>query len=281
MSDAIALLEMDHVNSSKVLDVVQEQVTNIAQGAPVNYGLIESAVAYMSEYLDQCHHPKEELVYRKLLSRCPDMKESLVSLIGDHEELARLTGQLSQAMGEPRQDRVGLNERLVSQLKEFLEYYRRHMIMEEEYFFPAARQMLSRDDFAAIDFALFDQADPLFNRATEERFVELRDEILRLGGNPNGGADIREESAWLANLRDVATFNEAMKQFDKSILLTHSSNGGYDLERDGKVMVHIPECKESRAAWCAYFFWKGVAKAQGIVNFASLPAGRVRPRNYL
>lgn len=24
----------------------------------------------------------------------------------------------------------------------------------------------------------------------------------------------------------------------------------------GNIVAHIPACSESRAAWCAYFFWK-------------------------
>ena len=257
MPDAIMLLQADHGNMTTVLDLIQQQVTNMAQGAPVNHRLLESSFAYVSEYLDQCHHPKEELVYRKLLSRFPDMAEPLKGLITEHTELARLTENLSRAIRESRQDGPASSDRLVSPLTQFLEYYRHHMLMEEQQFFPAARRMLSPENFEEIDFTLFDQADPLFNREVEERFVELRKEILRLGGTEKMEADIREESAWLATLRDIAEFNEAMKQIDESIRLTRASIGGYDLEHEGKRVVHIPPCEESCAAWCAYFFWKG------------------------
>ena len=176
------LLQADHGNMTKVLDLIQQQVKNMAQGAPVNHRLLESAFAYVSEYLDQCHHPKEELVYRKLLSRCPDMAESLKGLVAEYTELARLTENLSQAIREARWDRPASNERLATPLTEFPEYYRHHILMEEQQFLPAARRLLSRENFEEIDFALFDQADLLFNREVEERFIELRNEILRLGG---------------------------------------------------------------------------------------------------
>jgi hemerythrin-like domain-containing protein len=263
MSNMMILLQTDHGYMAKVLDVIQLQATNLVRGAPVNHRLLESVFAYLSGYPDQCHHPKEELVYRKLLGRCPDMAESLDGLVGEHEKLARLTENLSQAISESRQGRPGVGERLASQLDEFLECYRQHMSTEEQQFFPAALQLLSHDDFEEIDFTLFDQADPLFNSDTEARFAELRDEILRMGAAERIDADTRDESAWVAALRDIGAFNEAMRQLDGATCLTPASDGGFDLEHQGKILVHIPECNESRAAWCAYFFWKGAAPIQG------------------
>jgi hemerythrin-like domain-containing protein len=257
MPNIMMLLQVDHGNMAKLLDVIQQQVMNMTRGFPVNYSLLESTFTYLLGYPDQCHHPKEELVYRKLLSRCPDMAESLNDLVEEHEKLGTLTGNLSRAIRESLQDPRAANEGLASQLGEFLDLYRNHMITEEQQFFPAALQLLSRDNFAEIDFTLFDQADPLFNRETDARFVELREEITRSGVTEKANTDNRTETAWLATLQDVAAFNEAMEQSGKSIRLSHSSEGGYDLEHEGNTIVHIPECDEHRAAWCAYFFWKG------------------------
>jgi hemerythrin-like domain-containing protein len=259
MSDTIMLLKSDHGNMARVLALIQQQVQDFARGAPVNRRLLETTFAYLSEYPDRCHHPKEELVYRKLLGRCPEMEEALGDLVGEHDELKRLTESLGHALRESRRERRGLDEPLADRLMEFVEFYRRHMIAEEQQFFPAALQLLSRDNFDEIDFTVFDQPDPLFDQETEGRFVELRDEILRVGRDERLDADIRGESAWLASLGDLAAFNVAMERIDESIRLIHASSGGYDLEREGKRIVHIPECDESRAAWCAYFFWKGSA----------------------
>lgn len=257
MPNIMMLLQVDHGNMAKLLDVIQQQVMNMTRGVPVNYSLLESAFTYLLGYPEQCHHPKEELVYRKLLSRCPDMAESLNDLVEEHEKLGTLTGNLSRAIRESLRDPRAANKGLARQLGEFLDFYRHHMIEEEQQFFPAALQLLSRDNFAEIDFTLFDQADPLFNREIDERFAELRDEIMRLGVTEKANIDNRTETAWLATVQDVAAFNEAMEQSGISIRLSRSSEGGYDLEHEGNIIVHIPECNEHCAAWCAYFFWKG------------------------
>ena len=257
MTNIVMLLQMDHDNMAKLLDVVRQQVANMARGNRANYSLLESAFDYLLGYPDQCHHPKEDLLYRKLLSRCPEMEESLSDLVSEHKNLGRLAVSLNRAIRESLRDPRAANEGLATRLRGFLDFYRHHMIMEEQRFFPAALQLLSHDDFKEINFSLFDQADPLFNRENEERFADLRDEIVRSGATEKASIDNREEAEWLATLQDVATFNAAMKQSGAGIDLTRSSGGGYDLKHEGNIIVRIPECDEARAAWCAYFFWKG------------------------
>ena len=123
MPNIMMLLQVDHGNMAKLLDVIQQQVMNMTRGVPVNYSLLESAFTYLLGYPEQCHHPKEELVYRKLLSRCPDMAESLNDLVEEHEKLGTLTGNLSRAIRESLHDPRAANKGLARQLGEFLGQY--------------------------------------------------------------------------------------------------------------------------------------------------------------
>ena len=258
MADVVPLLQIDHRKMVKVLDVIQEQAINMGRQAPVNYRLLESIFAYLSGYPDQCHHPKEDLVYRKLLHRCPDLADSLKDLVKEHETLAYLTRGVARAIAESHQDSPGATDRLRGQLQEFLDLYRHHMRVEEQHFFPAALQRLSPNDFAEIDFTLFDQPDPVFDREAEERFTELREEITRLGVIEATSRASHREAALLAGFRDIASFNDAMEQSGEPVRLIRSSGEGYELQHHGSALVHIPACSEPRAAWCAYFYWKAV-----------------------
>lgn len=259
MSNVVTLLQIDHHNMVKLLDLIQQQATNMTRRDPVNYRLLESAFAYLSSYPDRCHHPKEDLVYRKLLSRYPEVAASLKDLVAEHERLAQLTRKLMAALGESRQTQPAVTDRLADQLMEFIGLYRHHMLMEDQHFFPVALQWLSADDFAEIDFRLFDQPDPLLDLESEGMLGELRDEIMRLGAVEKTSSDNRDEAALLATILDLAAFNEAMRRSGAAVCLVRSSQEGYELERDGNVLVHIPACSESRAVWCAYFYWKATA----------------------
>ena len=264
MSATITLLHLDHRKLAKVLDLVQRQVANMARRAPVDFRLLENAFQYLSGYPEQCHHPKEDLLYRKLLSRFPDMAESLRDLTEEHEKLAGLTQSLSRAIGESHRVSPVVDDPLMEKLRDFLEFYRLHMLMEERHFFPLALQRLSRTDFAEIDATLFDQPDHSFGREMEAHFAELHAAITLPGMADRAATDGRDEAAWLATFNDVASFNEAMQRAGEPIYLARLPEGGYVLEQSRNILVHIPACSESRAAWCAYFFWKATITADAI-----------------
>jgi len=260
MPDVMALLQIDHYRMARLLQLVERQAANIARRDPANYRLLESAFDYFSTYPDRCHHPKEDLIYHKLVSRHPEMAESVGDLIEDHEMLARLTRSAMRAVRLSRASGARANDELARQLNEFVNFYRHHMLLEDRDFFPAALRGLSRIDLEEIDFALFDAPDPLMDGESEAKFAELREEIIQLGLAEQASDGRRAEAALLAKIQDVATFNEAMRQSGEAVRLTQSSPEGYDLMQEGGVVVHIPACSESRAAWCAYFFWKATAR---------------------
>jgi hemerythrin-like domain-containing protein len=257
MPDAIMMLQREHRKIGKVLGLIEQQVKNRHLLAPLNNRLLQTAFEYLSGYPDECHHPKEDVLYRKLGSRFPDLVQSIDHLVEEHETLADLTRNLCQVVGDLHHDPSAMDEGLAGQLRAFVDSYHHHMVMEEEEFFPLALNRLSRNDFAEIDFTLFDKPDPLFNKEAEEKFVRLSDEITRLGLADKASADRREESALLATFLDIATFNERMQRIGEPVSLVYASEKGYELQRKGKVLIHIPECSESRSAWCAYFFLAG------------------------
>lgn len=264
MLDAVAVLQMEHRRIGRVLGFLQRQATNLSQRTPANYRLLAVAFEYLSGYPDQCHHPKEDALYGKLVRRLPGSADKLGNLVREHERLADMTRELSRAIGDAAQDPSAPDLVLADRLKAYLYFYHQHMRMEELHFFPLARSRLSRDEFAEIDFTLFDRPDPLFNRAVETKFALLSDEIERLGLTEDAVAAQREEAALLASIIDIATFNGAMQAIGEPVALTGSPVDGYVLERMGHALVRIPACSEPRAAWSAYFFWKAASEARSL-----------------
>lgn len=137
MSDAIRILLQEHRNISKVLELVNGQVANMAARAPVNFRLLEGCFEYLSSYPETCHHPKEDLVYRKVCSRAPDIVESLRDLVDEHGTLARFTRSLRRSIAVAGDQLPLVNSQLVDELTTYLDEYRLHMASEEEYFFSA------------------------------------------------------------------------------------------------------------------------------------------------
>ena len=257
MSDSIFLLRLEHENYARLLNLVDEELAASKDGDPVDYVLLRSMAKYFLTYPDQCHHPKEDLIYLKLQHRDPESAAGLIQLLGEHDKLAELTQRFAAVVREGSERPSATTRKLQDTAQEFLEYYRRHMLMEEEQFFPIAEDRLSGNDLAEIDFDLFDRDDPLFDHATEQQYGASRHRIDGLAEEPDKRQMATEEATRLRGLVGVERFNETMKDVGWGARLRRLKTGGYTLERDGQQLLYIPECSPRRAAWSAYVFLKG------------------------
>ena len=72
MPDTLFLLRLEHGNLSKLLGLIENQVAAADAGMPMDEQLLSLASEYFYDYPDRCHHPKEDLVYRRLGERDPE-----------------------------------------------------------------------------------------------------------------------------------------------------------------------------------------------------------------
>ena len=64
MAEVVRQLRQEHTSMARLLDVLERQIAVFRQGGDPDYDLIEAVVEYCLTYPDQCHHPKEDLVFR-------------------------------------------------------------------------------------------------------------------------------------------------------------------------------------------------------------------------
>jgi len=186
-SEVLLLLEIEHSNMARVLDVFERELARLADGAPGDPALFRDIAAYFLGFPDECHHPKEELILERLLAVAPGAGDGLGGLKREHEEVADMTRRLAELADRFAAAPDAARTAFLERGREFLDSYRRHMEAERTDLFPEARRALSAGDWLAIDFDLFDRADPVFDAAAERRFGRLRDRILRDSGGPAPG----------------------------------------------------------------------------------------------
>jgi hemerythrin-like domain-containing protein len=257
MSDTLLLLGFEHQSFGELLSLIDEEIRNLETGSPVDIGLLQSVAAYFSDYPDECHHPVEELVLRRLCMRDSDAVPDPDKLSKDHLEIARITKLFATTLGAAASNGDGRTPALGKIMKEFVERYRNHMSMEEEHFFPAAAKALTKEDWAEIDFSVFDRDDPLYNSSTEARFESLRKKMEKSANEFSTPSFGLTQTKRLQRLVSISDFNKSMHDQDGH--LVRHPQGGYGLVLDGRIAVDIPECDEQQAVWCAYYFLQGQA----------------------
>lgn len=244
----------------RLLRLMEKMWREISGGQPPDYPLFNEISDYLRGYPDQCHHPKEDLIYRKLGERDPDLHELGGDLEYEHARLAKLTNRFGELLTSAQDDVDVSLDAFLTTLDELVRVYRRHMAMEEKHLFPLAIKKLRRADWDEINSAVFGQGDPLTDAASS-RYEQIRSEIAELAEEHDernrllaGGIDLDQE---LESLHSLDQLNELFRSHNQAFRLREAREGSYQLVEDEKVLLQIPPCNEARAVWCAYCYVKG------------------------
>lgn len=180
MIGIIEVLQREHRNIEKLLDVIEQELGVFDRGEHPDYEILGAAIDYFRNYPDTCHHPKEDLIYEKFKSRDPARAELVANLRAEHREGAARLRRAAHAIENVLNDQDLLRETVDRIVRDFVNGERKHIALEEREVFPAIVRALKSADWAEIALTLADRygvpSQPLF----EAQFSALSRNILDL-----------------------------------------------------------------------------------------------------
>ena len=87
--EIMVTLNNEHRYIASLLEALAEQADNLLPGRSPDYGMIHDIVHYMASYPDEYHHPREDLVFDRLLERDAEAREVVEQLLEGHREISR------------------------------------------------------------------------------------------------------------------------------------------------------------------------------------------------
>lgn len=202
MQHALDIIGSEHRNLWRLASTLDAAASEIEAGGMVDPEFFHAAFAYLEEFVDRMHHPKEDdHLFRWLRIRRPEAANILDGLQAEHRKgpirLAALRERLATAIDH----RAAAND-FCAALRAYAEDLRQHIRREEKDVMPLARAALTAADWAEIERAFSSHADPLFGEAAQAQFRALYHRIASLAPESIGlGAHSAGE--WLP-ITDVA-----------------------------------------------------------------------------
>jgi hemerythrin-like domain-containing protein len=176
MADSQALedLRAEHRDMLALLDMLQKQVEIVAQDHRPDGAVLLEIAEYFASVPDLFHHPKEDLILRRLAALDQEASKLLRHLEVEHEdggrELKRFLRAVVRLLMEPDVD----PERFLSAALAFMDIERRHIAWEEASFFPVVEAAFGSEDWTEIDSGLQSFIDPLHRKELPSRFPRLQ-----------------------------------------------------------------------------------------------------------
>jgi len=179
MPRAIEILLEEHQNIKKLLHVLEQELKIFDQTGQPDYQIFQAIIDYFQAYPENYHHPKEDLVYKKLELKDPAIAKHIGDVEAEHEVETNRLREFSQAVEDILGGREFPRQIFHNVVHDFIEHQRQHMEKEERLLFPAAVKSLRPEDWAEIDERMKNGKDPLFDDVTEMEFHALQRTILR------------------------------------------------------------------------------------------------------
>jgi hemerythrin-like domain-containing protein len=178
MAVVIDVLHEEHRNIARLLDALEHQIDVFERADRPDYDVICGVSAYFLEFPDRCHHPKEDVVFRRLAAQHPHEASGLHDLLKEHAIVHDQAAAFADTVRDLLSDTDIPRDAVVAAARGFIDTQRRHLRAEEAHFFPVAERVLSGADWAEVERELTGGPDPLFGGRIEARFRTLSDRLL-------------------------------------------------------------------------------------------------------
>jgi len=189
MRPALRVLAREHLALRAVGRILAMEAAILAAGGRAEIDLMESIVEYLDAFPNRIHHPKEEYqIFLRMRLRAAEKCTVLLGrLLADHQKETENVAALAAALRDYRAGAAPAAARLADIAGNYAKFLDRHIDLEDDEAFPLAEQVLTEEDWRAVDAAFAANDDPLAgDTAAEGRFAALHRRILALGAPPPG-----------------------------------------------------------------------------------------------
>ena len=181
MSNILDQLHRDHINQSRLLNLLEREMLKMEKGEDPSYLNMYDIMSYMINYPDVFHHPHEEVLFKKLKEVDAGAAMTINRLCDEHKKLNALGTELESMLHVAISGNIVSKDKLSKEVREYLEIIRDHMNIEERQIFPLIREEMTQDDWERMLPSLEQVQDPLFGNVIADEFLRLYDSIMDKG----------------------------------------------------------------------------------------------------
>ncbi|MCA8052342.1 hemerythrin domain-containing protein [Burkholderia arboris] len=172
---AITVILHEHDQLSTVIEGMRRFVHLLVAGAPVPGPIVFRAMLYyIREYPQQVHHPNEDrYLFRPLRDRTDEFDSVLNELESQHDRGDMKLRNLEHGLTRYELKGASALRTLGALMDDYAEFYADHRCLEETLILPAAKRLLTMDDWAGIDAAFRANRDPFDGSKLEDDLGKL------------------------------------------------------------------------------------------------------------
>ena len=171
---AAAILEHEHDAVLIVIRSVRKEADAMRQTGAANAQRIAEFADFFTNFVDRCHHGKEEQHYFPTLEQrgMPRQGGPIGVMLDEHEAGRAHVRAIREALGRMEQGDAGQAEVIEEHLREYCDLLEAHIQKENGILFPMGDRILSEEDQQALTDAFDAVEREEMGEGTHERYHE-------------------------------------------------------------------------------------------------------------
>lgn len=151
--DALRIIGEEHQSLAAILHALRFTQKEILAGRlEPDLPLLQMMVHYLDVYAERRHHPKEDLLFARLAERSAEAAEPLRLLAEQHAAAPQRIARLQAAL-DALAAGTGTVADFAAAFDRYADFYRGHMMLEEERVLPLIGKHLTAEDRRELDLA--------------------------------------------------------------------------------------------------------------------------------
>lgn len=182
----LQVLSDEHQSLAAILHAIRYMLKEIAAGRiKADLKLIRAMIHYLEAYPEHRHHPREDrFLFGRLRARTDEGRELLDNLFAQHAGAVGRIKMLESALDAYELDQSDVSG-LSAAFDTYAEFYRNHMILEEQEILPLIQKHFTEQDWAEIDAELAAEGNNLGDMAGED-FAAIFSKLVAAAPAPIG-----------------------------------------------------------------------------------------------
>ncbi|MFA0811738.1 hemerythrin domain-containing protein [Microbulbifer epialgicus] len=172
----------DHKHMQQMLGVFEQLLLGLfgrSDRDPNTLSCILDALDYFSVYPNKYHHPVEDLIFARLLTKPVHDRNSIYEAQMQHEQIATATKHMCALFYAVANDAMVERRVLQGACNAYVQLQRSHINLENSAIFPQVEQYLNTEDWKQIHKQVEEINSPVFNESTKKVYESLRENLIQ------------------------------------------------------------------------------------------------------
>jgi hemerythrin-like domain-containing protein len=172
---AMQVIQSEHQSIAAVLQGLRFLAEALRKdGTTPDCTILRAMLFYLDTFSDRFHHPKEDrYLFARMRKRTNEAEDIIARLEVDHAQGEKRLCELTQMVIRLEFASNEYAKPFIEKVEEYIEFYFRHMGLEEDIVLPLAQRTLTAEDWGEIDSAFSSNMDPLLGVDAKKSYDQL------------------------------------------------------------------------------------------------------------